>query len=97
MASDLIILQNHSVESGGSNLINDFGMLMRLAIHADPAKHRFQVNNEGTIVISRNQFLSSQYSTADLQERGLYLTIVGRDYMSLIDGSRVHISADAVE
>ena len=97
MARDLIILQNHSVESGGSDLINDIALLIRLATYADPAKLRLQVSKEGTVVISRSHFLSSRYSSADFQEVGLYTSNVVGQYINLIDGRRVHISADTVE
>ena len=51
MARDLIIIQNHSVESGGRDLINDIVLLIRLATYADPTKLRLQLSEEGTVVI----------------------------------------------
>ena len=85
MASHLILLRNHSVESGGSNRINDIGLLTRLAIYADPAKLRPKLSKQGTIAISRKQLLSSQYSSADLQEVGLSPSAVLGWYINLID------------
>jgi len=99
MARDLILLQNHSdvesvhsVESGGRDLINDIVLLIRLATYADPTKLRLQLSKEGTVEISLNHFLSSRYSSEDLQEIGIFTSRVVGQYINLIDGSRVHIS-----
>ena len=96
MARGLILLLNHSVESGGRDLINDIVLLIRLATYADPTKLRPQLSKEGTVVISRSHFLSSRYSSEDLQEMGLFTSKVVAQYINLIDGRRVHITAEAI-
>ena len=92
MARNLILLLNHTVESGGRDLINDIVLLICLATYANPTKLRLQLSEEGTVVTSHSHFLSSRYSSEDLQEMGLFTSRVVGQYINLIDGSRVHIS-----